>query len=58
MGNKYTKHKKGKKSKNKGVAYDNSKKYPSSKTDGAFVWYNSDADDCDGHYVKNNCKCD
>ncbi len=62
MGNKYIKHnKKSKsksKSKNKGVAYSGQKKYPSEKTDGAFIWYNSSADDCDGHYVKNNCKCD
>ncbi len=59
MGNKYKKHNRsGKKSKGKGVAYSGQKKYKSSKTDGAFIWYNESVDDCDGHYVKNNCKCE
>ncbi len=58
MGNKYKKHNRSGKKSKAGVAYSGQKKYKSSKTDGAFIWYNESVDDCDGHYVKNNCKCD
>ncbi len=58
MGNKYKKHNKSSKKKNKGVAFSGEKLYKSSKTEGAEIWYYQGAEDCSGHYKKNNCKCD